>query len=996
MISNLFRKLSLTLLAFILLIPGMLLGSNNENIANANESEPPVFKNVSVHDPSIIKEGKNYYVFGSHIEAAKSTDLQSWTTFTNGYTTPNNVLYGDLSENLAESFKWAGEDDSDSKGGFAVWAPDIFWNADYKNEDGTTGAFMMYYSASSTYIRSAIGYAVSKNIEGPYTYVDTIVYSGFTKEEAYDADSDVNKKWTNTNIQTLIDEGNLNGPNENWFNENGTYNNQIYPNAIDANIFYDENGKLWMSYGSWSGGIFMLELDKETGAAIYPGDDAKTDDGRLIDRYFGTKIAGGYGKSGEGPYIVYDQASDYYYLYVTYGWLGADGGYNMRQWRAKNPEGPYIDAAGQDAVLPSSVENTNYGNKIMGNFLFERQLGEPGNIDGVGYVSPGHNSVFLDDETGQQFLVFHTRFPERGEIHEVRVHQMFKNKDGWPVVGAHRYSGETIDENVTKEEVAGEYKFINQGLSYSADINKSILIRLNDDNTITGDVSGTWSQDKQYASLTIDGETYNGVFVRLWDPVSESYAMTFTALSNKGVSIWGSKSPLSDQSDEEIVDGILQDLKLGNIDSIVGNMNLPKTGTRNTEIKWETSNAEVITTEGVVTRPSFEEGPSKVTLTATVTKGDIEKTKTFEVTVLPNKKEELIAHYKFEDDLSEETGNFAEGKETGNRIDNTGGTISYEEGIMGKGAVFNGESGVRLPDGLITSHSYTVSLWLNPEALTDFTTTFFGAKDENNWVSLVPQGPVEQNTMVWSGSSTWYDAPTGKTINTGEWTNVTFTVKEGDIKVYLNGEQAFEGKEFPHRFTTTNTYFGLGVNHWDTPFKGAMDELMIYEGALSGEEVKSYFDSVMNPEPPNEDDGKETPGKPGEDDGSETPGEPGGDDGSETPGKPGEDDGSETPGKPGGDDGSETPGEPGGDDGKETPVKPDEGDGTESPTVKPVVDNDDEKTGTGSEATNGEANKDGNTLPATATNQVNILLAGIVMLIIGCIVFVVRKNRLEN
>jgi arabinan endo-1,5-alpha-L-arabinosidase len=70
---------------------------------------------------------------------------------------------------------------------------------------------MMYYSVSSTYIRSAIGYAVSKHIEGPYTYVDTIVYSGFTEDEAYDADSDVNKKWTNTNIQDLIDDGTLIG-----------------------------------------------------------------------------------------------------------------------------------------------------------------------------------------------------------------------------------------------------------------------------------------------------------------------------------------------------------------------------------------------------------------------------------------------------------------------------------------------------------------------------------------------------------------------------------------------------------------------------------------------------------------------------------------------------------------------------------------------------------------------------------------------------------------
>ncbi len=193
--------------------------------------DDPEFQNVSVHDPSIIKVEDMYYVFGSHIEAAKSSDLLNWTPFTNGYTTPGNVLYGDLSANLAESFKWAGEDDSDSKGGFSVWAPEIFWNEYYVNEDGSKGAYMMYYSVSSTYIRSAIGYAVAKNIEGPYTYVDTLIYSGFTKEEAYDTDSTVNKKWTNTNINTLIEQNILSNENPEWFHQDGSYNNQIYPNG---------------------------------------------------------------------------------------------------------------------------------------------------------------------------------------------------------------------------------------------------------------------------------------------------------------------------------------------------------------------------------------------------------------------------------------------------------------------------------------------------------------------------------------------------------------------------------------------------------------------------------------------------------------------------------------------------------------------------------------------------------------------------------------------
>ncbi|MBO1515303.1 LamG-like jellyroll fold domain-containing protein [Metabacillus bambusae] len=846
--KNFVRKSTFVLFILVVMIPSIVLGLGTEkqvNQASENSNKPntdfqgeaPVFKNVSVHDPSIIKDGDTYYVFGSHIEAAKSKDLKSWTSFANGYTTPGNAIYGDLSKNLAGSFTWAGENDSDSKGGYAVWAPDVFWNEDYVNDDGTKGAYMIYYSASSTYIRSAIGYAVSKNIEGPYKAVDTIVYSGFTKNEEYDANSNVNKKWTNTNINKLIDNGTLTGPRSGWFNSNGSYANSNFPNAIDANLFYDEDGKLWMTYGSWSGGIFMLEINKTTGQAIYPGEDGTTDDGRLVDRYFGTKIAGGYGKSGEGPYIVYDKNTGYYYLYVTYGWLGADGGYNMRLFRSTSPDGPYVDAEGKSAVLPGNVDHSPYGMKLMGNFLFERKVGDPGKGIGYGYLSPGHNSVYYDSETGQQFLVFHTRFPETGEMHELRIHQMFMNKDGWPVVAPYRYSGETIDK-VNRQDLIGEYKFINQGKDTSANIHKSVFIRLNKDNTVTGDVDGTWKKTSHnQAEITVDGETFDGVFVRQWDPTSERYVMSFTAVSKEGVSVWGSK--VLNKTDDEIVEDVLNDLSLGDTENVISNLTLPTEGTRHTEISWETSDSKVVTETGVINRPEVNSESVTASLTATITKGDITKTKSFEITVLPYKEAGLVAQYSFEDGLNELTGNFETGTVTGNRIDNQGGTITYANGKTGKAAVFNGESGIRLPNGLISSNTYSVSLWLKPEQLTMYTTTFFGARDSNNWLSLVPNGPANGNTMVWSGSSTWYDATAGMKINNDEWSHLAFSVDNGTINVYVNGVQKFTGTNFPNIFTSTNSNFSLGVNYWDTPFKGLLDELRIYEGALTPSQVSN-------------------------------------------------------------------------------------------------------------------------------------------------------------
>ena len=116
---------------------------------------------VSVHDPSIFKDKSGvYYVFGSHIDAAKSSDLQNWTSFTNGYTKIGNAIFDNLSSNLAGAFAWAGEDLEDCEGGFAVWAPNVFYNPAFINKDGTKGAYMMYFCTSSTYMRSVMAYAV--------------------------------------------------------------------------------------------------------------------------------------------------------------------------------------------------------------------------------------------------------------------------------------------------------------------------------------------------------------------------------------------------------------------------------------------------------------------------------------------------------------------------------------------------------------------------------------------------------------------------------------------------------------------------------------------------------------------------------------------------------------------------------------------------------------------------------------------------------------------
>lgn len=442
----------------------------------------PQFRNVSVHDPSIIKTDGMYYVFGSHLASAKSNDLLNWTQLST-HVHNGNVLIPNVTTELREAFEWAETD--------TLWAADVIKLPD--------GKFYMYYNAcKGDSPRSAMGIAVADKIEGPYKNKGIFLKSGMWGQQS----------------------------------EDGTiYDATKHPNAVDPNVFFDKDGQLWMVYGSYSGGIYIMKMNPQTGFP-YP------------NQGYGKKLIGANHSRIEAPYIMYSPESDYYYLFLSYGGLDADGGYNIRMARSKTPDGPYRDTEGNDITNVGGKAGSffddaaiaPYGAKIMGNFAFNNNNGKQ-----VGYVSPGHNSAYYERSTGKYFLFFHTRFPSRGEQHEVRVHQMFMNKDGWLVTAPYRYANETAG-SYKKADVVGNYLYINHGKDITANIKGSTQISFNDNGTISGSVSGTWRlKGKNNIELVINGQNYNGVFVRQWNEGLGKNVMTFTALSAKGESAWGSR-----------------------------------------------------------------------------------------------------------------------------------------------------------------------------------------------------------------------------------------------------------------------------------------------------------------------------------------------------------------------------------------------------------------------------------------------------------------------
>jgi arabinan endo-1,5-alpha-L-arabinosidase len=757
--------------------------SSEQSLPDPVLTEPVQFTEATVHDPSVIRlQSGEFYVFGSHLAAAKSPDLLNWQRFAEGVN-DDNPLFATYQLEAADGIAWSG-------GHIGSWAADVIQLAD--------GKFYFYYNHCASpengecdSSRSYLGLAVADDIEGPYQNLGLLLTSGHRGSE-------------NPGI------------------DGNTYDGNIHPNAIDPDVFFDKTGRLWMVYGSYSGGIWIMELDTQSG---FP----------LPDQGYGTKLMGGYFSAIEGPFMLYSPQTDYYYLFTSFGGFIQNDGYNMRIARSRSPQGPFVDAQGQDMLGAAGGWSSiaPYGVKLMGGHLFDAHPGDPGSDHG--YMAPGHNSAYYDAETGQHFLIFHTRFPHLGEGHQIRVHQLFVNSDDWLVASPHRYAPISGENVVDSGDVQGTYQFIRHGKDINRAAHKSVYLTLAAGGVVSGAYQGEYSLTghNQISLQLDDGSRFNGVLAWQYNDNTGQLVPTFSALSEQGEAVWGSRLPA--MSDADLLQAVAAALQLPASSS--ANLELPLLGAQGTTISWQSSAADIISNSGRVERPAVGQPDAIVTLTATISIDGNSLQQQFQVSVPARAAFNRIGWYRFEQDLSDSTGRQGSGQATGDRLDNSG-EIEFSPGQLGNALVLNGNNGVRLPDALIQSADYTVSLWLQPQQLVPFSTAFFAASSPDNWLSLVPRS-WDDNTMLWSGSQAWYDASTGLQIAPQQWTHLAFSRNQGQVRVYVNGEQRFSGSNFPDLFSTSQATFALGVNYWDLPLQGMLDELAIYDSALSQTEIRA-------------------------------------------------------------------------------------------------------------------------------------------------------------
>ncbi|MBQ8466071.1 MAG: family 43 glycosylhydrolase [Prevotella sp.] len=853
---------------------------------------------TSIHDPSVVYEPatKRYYIFGSHKAGAYTTDMQNWTQANPTWSLNNNsqafvtpavkkVKKGGAEVDFPQfnAMEWSNAypDWRDENGkpwniDGNMWAPDVIWNEKMQK-------WCMYLSINGPIWNSSIILLTSGNITGPYLYQGPVVISGFNGAS--------NTSFKNTDLELVL--GTQTSLPSRYNVGNGW--GRRWPHTIDPAAFYDEDGKLWLVYGSWSGGIWMLQLNEENGLrdydVTYPSTNGNSD-GVTSDPYFGKKIGGGYYVSGEGPYI--EHIGNYYYLFVSYGGFAPDGGYEMRIFRSQKPDGPYVDASGKSAIFTGYVLNygsgaDTRGEKIMGAYNHWGHMA-------TGECAQGHNSI-IAAEDGRTYLVYHTKFNNGTAGHQIRVHQVFQNKDGWLVAAPFEYNGEQYSDKdmaerqiISNEDLTGTYNVLIH--KYKMDHAKMeevvpVEVTLTEDGRVTGRYSGKWSIDEgtSYLTLTMSGITYKGVIYEQQMDYSTIKSVAFTATATNGVNVWGYKFHPKYAVAVQIAS---QDVPVTDGQQVAKNIDLygMTLGVDNVDIEWISSNPDVLSQYGRYNPYGLTEN-TPVTLTARVSSGSYYWSETYNVTALSEENSKskadwqsgLMALYAFDNnDLSNTLDPSQQAQllrnstatvpslEDGDNLRN-GGFVHTRYGANGK------ESYVAMPNPLFgqsLDKGATISFWVNPttdnlwDALLGFkngSARFF--LTGNLYAGFNDGNTANEANQVYNN---WIDINHPETIkntnvSVARWNLVTIvispkaTASSGGITMYVNGstkrndrfngslngktistKQGFDYKLILDLLSSCSEFYLGNGSFWGSA-DARFDEVMVYNRELSMLEV---------------------------------------------------------------------------------------------------------------------------------------------------------------
>ena len=471
---------------------------------------------ANVHDPTVVLAEDGYYYMyqtdasygnahtaGGHFHSRRSKDLVNWE-YLGGVmqSLPDWVI-----PKLNEIRKEMGlKEVSPSLADFGYWAPCV--------RKVRNGLYRMYYSI-----------VCPGTLNGNGTWSERAFIGLLENSNPANNNGWEDKGYVITNASDK--ELNFNVASNDWANCYYKWN------AIDPSYLIDNDGKHYLIYGSWHSGIAALEVDTETGKPnALPLPFGNNEDIAAYGSLIATRKMGDRLQGSEGPEIVYNAATGYYYLFMAYDALEVP--YNTRVCRSKNIYGPYLGIDGTDL--------THTGGDML------PVVTHPYKFNGsYGWVGISHCAVF-DDGNGNWYYASQGRYPENvagnpysnalmmGHVRSIRW-----TESGWPVVMPERY-GAVPQVAITEDELVGNWEHIDLSYSYGKQ-KESSTMTLAADHTITAGSwkGGTWSYNADKQILTANGVELCLQRETDWEASPRTHTIVYAGYTNSKT-YWGKKS----------------------------------------------------------------------------------------------------------------------------------------------------------------------------------------------------------------------------------------------------------------------------------------------------------------------------------------------------------------------------------------------------------------------------------------------------------------------
>lgn len=169
----------------------------------------------------------------------------------------------------------------------------------------------------------------------------------------------------------------------------------------------------------------------------------------------------------------------------------------------------------------------------------------------------------------------------------------------------------------------------------------------------------------------------------------------------------------------------------------------------------------------------------------------------------------------------------------------------YTNGVFGKAIVLDGSYGLKLCDAQELGKSYTISFWMKPDQINGAVdpTLAAGTFNPEYWLNLT------FDTKIWSnqaGGPAYIATGAVNAYKAKEWQHVAVVVDSsvagetaGTVsgKLFVDGVLVSSGDVVDGIMTNAGAEVYFGLNAWDAYFTGALDDVMLFNKALTGDEV---------------------------------------------------------------------------------------------------------------------------------------------------------------